>query len=141
MKFMFLFKRFFWCIFYRFTLLYCIAENLIQFVVHMKIYQRCPRSRLIIYSGLSTQASAKLVWACCQKRRKKPCIQSLRFPWKRLRGRLPNRWKDLIRKDVDLPLLTVERIAKDRDWWKKCVKKKCARIWIDYAFKWKYILW
>ena len=39
------------------------------------------------------------------------------FPRKRRRGRPPN-----------LPLLTLERIAKDRDRWKKCVKKKCARI-------------
>ena len=40
------------------------------------------------------------------------------FPGKRPRGRPPNRWKDQIRKDLDLPLLTLGRIAKDRDRWK-----------------------
>ena len=46
------------------------------------------------------------------------------FPGKRPRGRPPNRWKDQIRKDLDLPLLTLGRIAKDRDRWKKNVLKR-----------------
>ena len=36
--------------------------------------------------------------------------------------RPPNRWKDQIRNDLNLLLLTLERIA-------------ITRIWIDYAFK------
>ena len=49
------------------------------------LYQKSPRSRLIICSGPSAKAPAKLIWGCCQKRRKKPCIQGLqrRFLWKR----------------------------------------------------------
>ena len=54
------------------------------------------------------------------------------FSGKGPRRRPPNRWKDQIRKDLDLPLLSLERIAKDRDQWKKCVKKKCARIWSPF---------
>ena len=43
------------------------------------------------------------------------------FPGKRPRGRPPNRWK--VRKDLDLPLLTLERIAQDRDRWKNVSKR------------------
>ena len=47
---------------------------------------------------------------------------------KKQRGGPSNRWKDQIRKDLDLSLLTLERIAHDRDRWKICVKENCARI-------------
>ena len=40
------------------------------------------------------------------------------FKGSRTRGRLPKRWKDLIRADTKLPLLTVERLAIDRERWK-----------------------
>jgi len=50
------------------------------------------------------------------------------FMGKRPRGRPPKRWMDQIRHDVELPLLTAERIAKNRIKWKECVTKKCAKI-------------
>ena len=50
------------------------------------------------------------------------------FSGKRPRERPPNCWKDQIRKELDLPLLTLERIGRERERWKICVKKKSARV-------------
>ena len=50
------------------------------------------------------------------------------FANKRPSGRPPKRWRDLVREDVGLPLLTAERIAKDRSKWRSLVESKCARI-------------
>ena len=50
------------------------------------------------------------------------------FPGRRPRGRPPKRWIDQLRDDTNLPPLTLERKAKDRDLWKKFVQKKCAKI-------------
>jgi hypothetical protein len=50
------------------------------------------------------------------------------FPGKRPTGRPPKRWADQIRQEMNLPLRTLERTAKDRDRWKKCVSRKCAKI-------------
>jgi hypothetical protein len=50
------------------------------------------------------------------------------FPGKRRRGRPPKRWSDQIRKEMEIPLLTLERYAGDRDGWKSRVNKKCAKI-------------
>ena len=50
------------------------------------------------------------------------------FPDKRPPGRPPKRWGDQIRADIGLPLLTAEKYAKDRNRWKSCVDKNCARI-------------
>ena len=50
------------------------------------------------------------------------------FPGKRPKGRPPKRWKDQIRMITNIPLLTLERMAQDRDRWKAYVNEKCARI-------------
>ena len=50
------------------------------------------------------------------------------FKDKRPHGRPPKRWADQIREDTGLPLLTAEKYAKDRNRWKGCVNKNCARI-------------
>ena len=41
------------------------------------------------------------------------------FQIQRPRGRPPKRWSDQIRADLNLPLLTIERKASDRDGWKR----------------------
>ena len=50
------------------------------------------------------------------------------FPGKRPKGRPPKRWTDQVRKDTNMPLLTLERMAQDRVRWKTYVNEKCARI-------------
>ena len=45
------------------------------------------------------------------------------FEGSRPRGRPPKKWKDQIRVDTNLPLLTVERMAKNRVKWKGSVEK------------------
>ena len=41
------------------------------------------------------------------------------FTKKRLPGRPKKRWRDVIRADLNLPIGTLERVAKDREAWKR----------------------
>ena len=50
------------------------------------------------------------------------------FTGKRHCGRPRKRWKDQLREDLNLPLQTLERIAKDRDQWRNVVSMGGARI-------------
>ena len=50
------------------------------------------------------------------------------FKGKRPTGRPPKRWTDEIRKEMQTPLLTLERNAKDRERWKNDIAKKSAKI-------------
>ena len=50
------------------------------------------------------------------------------FTNKRPRGRPPKRWSDHIRYDTNLPLLTAERLAKDRIGWRQNVNSNVARL-------------
>ena len=50
------------------------------------------------------------------------------FHGKRPPGRPPKRWTDMIKRDMQIPLLTLERNARDRVRWRNDVSKKCARI-------------
>jgi len=50
------------------------------------------------------------------------------FTIKRPRGRPPKQWTDHIRQDTNLPILTTERLSKDRIKWKKAVKKNVSRL-------------
>ena len=52
----------------------------------------------------------------------------LDFTNKRPRGRPPKRWSDHIRQDTNLPILTAERLSKDRIKWKKAVRTNVARL-------------
>ena len=49
------------------------------------------------------------------------------FLIKRPKGRPPERWSDQLRNDTGLPLLTAERIRKDREKWRS-IKKNVARL-------------
>ena len=50
------------------------------------------------------------------------------FPGKRPLGRPPKRWSDMVRKEMQTPLLSLESNAKDRERWNRDVNKKCAKI-------------
>ena len=50
------------------------------------------------------------------------------FTGKRHCGHPRKRWKDQLREDLNLPLQTLERIAKDRDQWRNVVSMGGARI-------------
>ena len=50
------------------------------------------------------------------------------FLVKRSKGRPPKRWSDQLRNDTGLPLLTAERIGKDREKWRSIIKKNVARL-------------
>ena len=50
------------------------------------------------------------------------------FTKKRLPGRPKKRWRDQIREDLKLPVRTAERVAEDREGWKKLIGENGARI-------------
>ena len=50
------------------------------------------------------------------------------FTKKRLPGRPKKRWREQVRQDLDLPLGTAARVARDRDAWRMLTEGNCARI-------------
>jgi hypothetical protein len=50
------------------------------------------------------------------------------FQNNRPRGRPPKRWVDQIRHDLQIPKITAERVAKDREKWKEVVRTGRARV-------------
>jgi hypothetical protein len=50
------------------------------------------------------------------------------FQNNRPRGRPPKRWVDQIRHDLQIPKITAERVAKDREMWKEVVRTGRARV-------------